>query len=336
MVASGVSRFAQEDRWDGEERAVRRGRSMQHWPAACVLHFIERARPAVVRSPGSSLALARDEVVGSCFLLVTRSNYRAYDMASIPPGVSMRAAVAGVCALLWPLLLAATLQAQEPERVIRGLDFVGNQVHHRRGARRGHQHHQLQLVRPQLPFGQLARPRREALLRRGGVPARRDPAARALPAERLSQRDGGHHRRAASRRTSTITFRITEGAPMVVTDLHGHRNGLAARLAPAHRRRSTSRCRRAIPSTATSCSRVADSIERRLRDRGYPSATRLLRLRGRPRAADRAGEPRGGSQRARGRSATWTWSASGGSTPPWCATSWSPGPAGATPRTSCC
>ena len=38
----------------------------------------------------------------------------------------MRAAVAGVCALLSPLLLTATLQAQEPERVIRRLDFQGN------------------------------------------------------------------------------------------------------------------------------------------------------------------------------------------------------------------
>ena len=47
-----------------------------------------------------------------------------------------------------------------------------------------------------------------------------------------------------------ITFRITEGAPMVVTDLHGHRDRLAARLAPAHRACSTSRCRKAIPSTA--------------------------------------------------------------------------------------
>ena len=40
----------------------------------------------------------------------------------------MRAAVAGVCALLSPLLLAATLQAQEPERVIRDLSFEGNQA----------------------------------------------------------------------------------------------------------------------------------------------------------------------------------------------------------------
>src|SRR5687768_4314801 len=48
-------------------------------------------------------------------------------MASIPPGVSMRATVAGICALLSPLLLASTLQAQEPERVVRKLDFLGNE-----------------------------------------------------------------------------------------------------------------------------------------------------------------------------------------------------------------
>jgi outer membrane protein assembly complex protein YaeT len=38
----------------------------------------------------------------------------------------MRAAVASRCALLLPLLLAATLQAQEPERVVRRLAFAGN------------------------------------------------------------------------------------------------------------------------------------------------------------------------------------------------------------------
>src|SRR5687767_7634232 len=64
----------------------------------------------------------------SCIIYVRRTNYRAYDMASIPPGVAMRAAVAGVCGLLSPLLLAATLQAQEPERVIRRLDFQGNKA----------------------------------------------------------------------------------------------------------------------------------------------------------------------------------------------------------------
>ena len=53
----------------------------------------------------------------------------------------MRAAVAGVCGLLSPLLLAATLQAQEPERVVRELDFVGQRVHPGRGPRRRHQHH---------------------------------------------------------------------------------------------------------------------------------------------------------------------------------------------------
>ena len=40
----------------------------------------------------------------------------------------MRAAVASVCALLSPFLLAAALQAQEPERVVRGLDFEGNRA----------------------------------------------------------------------------------------------------------------------------------------------------------------------------------------------------------------
>jgi outer membrane protein assembly factor BamA len=40
----------------------------------------------------------------------------------------MRAAVAGVCALLSPLLLAATLQAQDPERVVRRLAFEGNRA----------------------------------------------------------------------------------------------------------------------------------------------------------------------------------------------------------------
>ena len=71
---------------------------------------------------------SRGLVSDSCFIHVKRTNYRAYDMASIPPGVSMRAAVAVVCGLLSPLLLAATLPAQEPERVIRGLDFEGNKA----------------------------------------------------------------------------------------------------------------------------------------------------------------------------------------------------------------
>ena len=38
----------------------------------------------------------------------------------------MRAAVAGVCALLSSFLLPLTLQAQEPGLVVRQLDFAGN------------------------------------------------------------------------------------------------------------------------------------------------------------------------------------------------------------------
>ena len=38
----------------------------------------------------------------------------------------MRAAVAGVCALLSPLLLTVTLQAQETGPVVRQLNFAGN------------------------------------------------------------------------------------------------------------------------------------------------------------------------------------------------------------------
>ena len=38
----------------------------------------------------------------------------------------MRAAVASVCALLSPLLLTVTLQAQDTGPVVRQLDFTGN------------------------------------------------------------------------------------------------------------------------------------------------------------------------------------------------------------------
>ena len=76
----------------------------------------------------------------------------------------MRAAVASLCGLLLPLLLPAVLQAQDPERVIRRLEFVGNQSLTDPTLAAAISHHAVQLVRPQLRRS-LARPRREAVLR---------------------------------------------------------------------------------------------------------------------------------------------------------------------------
>ena len=159
---------------------------------------------------------ARDAI--RCIIAVTPSNYRAYDMASIPLGVSMRAAVAGVCALLSPLLLAATLQAQEPERVVRELSLRGQPGHPGRGARRRDRtttsswFARVFLVR-WLGLG------REAVLQRGGVPARRHPAPRPLPPQRISQRRWWTRPCVREPQNVYITFRITEGAPMVVDTL---------------------------------------------------------------------------------------------------------------------
>ena len=182
----------------------------------------------------------------------------------------MRAAVASVCALLSPLLLAASLQAQEPERVVRGLDFEGNRS---------------------IPDEVLAAAisttnsswfARAFLFRWLGLGEKRyfdeDEFRRDVIRLHVLYRRSGFPNAAVDttvRREPEsvfITFLIEEGEPMRVTSLEI--SGLDS-LPPWLRRlavldlplREGERFNRYLMQAS------ADSIERRLRDRGYPSAT---------------------------------------------------------------
>ena len=182
----------------------------------------------------------------------------------------MRAAVASVCALLSPLLLAASLQAQEPERVVRGLDFEGNRS---------------------IPDEVLAAAisttnsswfARAFLFRWLGLGEKRyfdeDEFRRDVNRLHVLYRRSGFPNAAVDttvRREPEsvfITFLIEEGEPMRVTSLEI--SGLDS-LPPWLRRlavldlplREGERFNRYLMQAS------ADSIERRLRDRGYPSAT---------------------------------------------------------------
>ena len=181
----------------------------------------------------------------------------------------MRAAVASVCALLSPLLLAGALQAQEPERVVRNLTFEGNRsipgevlaaaisttnsswfarafLFRWLGLGEKRYFDQEEFRRDVI--------RLHVLYRRSGFPnAKVDTTVRREP------------------ESVYITFRIEEGEPMLVTSLEI--TGLDSvppwlqRLAQLDLPlREGERFNRYLMQE------TADSIERRLRDRGYPSA----------------------------------------------------------------
>ncbi|HEU4526040.1 MAG TPA: BamA/TamA family outer membrane protein [Gemmatimonadales bacterium] len=182
----------------------------------------------------------------------------------------MRAAVAGVCALLSPLLLAVTLQAQESELVVRGLDFQGNSSltdEVLRAAIVTTASTWFARVPPFRYFGlgekrylneeEFRRDviRLHVLYRRSGFPnAVVDTVVRREP------------------ESVFITFRITEGEPMVVADLRV--TGIDS--LPEWLQRIAKLdlpLQEGDPFNRYSMQQSADSIERRLRDRGYPSAT---------------------------------------------------------------
>ncbi len=182
----------------------------------------------------------------------------------------MRAAVAAVCGLLSSLLLAATLQAQEPERVVRRLDFAGNQaitdpvLANAISTTNSSWFARNFLVRwlglGEKRFFNEEEFRRDVirlhvLYRRSGFPnAAIDTTVRREP------------------ENIYITFHIEEGEPMVVTSLK--LNGLDS--LPAWLQRIAALdlpLREGDPFNRYLMQATADSLERRLRDRGYPSAT---------------------------------------------------------------
>jgi outer membrane protein assembly factor BamA len=182
----------------------------------------------------------------------------------------MRAAVAGVCGLLSPLLLAATLQAQEPERVIRRLDFEGNNAiadqvlaaaistTNSSWFARAFLLRWLGLGEKRyFDEGEFRRDviRLHVLYRRSGFPnAGIDTTVRREP------------------ENVYITFHIKEGEPMVVTSLA--LTGLDS--LPDWLQRIAALdlpLQEGDPFNRYLMQATADSIERRLRDRGYPSAT---------------------------------------------------------------
>jgi outer membrane protein insertion porin family len=182
----------------------------------------------------------------------------------------MRAAVAGVCALLSPLLVTATLQAQESERVVRRLDFVGNTsiTDVVLGAGISTTVSSWFARSPIVSWIGLGEKRYfdedefrrdvirlHVLYRRSGFPnAVVDTAVVREP------------------ESVYITFRITEGEPMVVADLQV--SGIDS--LPAWLRRIATLdlpLQEGDPFNRYAMQQSADSIERRLRDRGYPSAT---------------------------------------------------------------
>ena len=182
----------------------------------------------------------------------------------------MRAAVAGVCALLSPLLLTATLQAQEPERVIRRLDFQGNSSITDEVLRAGISttNSSFFATSPLVSWLGLGEKRYfdedefrrdvirlHVLYRRSGFPnAVVDTSVVREP------------------ESVYITFRIKEGEPIVVTDLDV--TGIDS--LPAWLQRIATLdlpLQEGDPFNRYLMQQSADSIERRLRDRGYPSAT---------------------------------------------------------------
>ena len=182
----------------------------------------------------------------------------------------MRAAVAGVCGLLWTLLELDRAREPRAERVIRGLDFVGNKSITDEVLRAGiSSTNSSWFARfPLVSWLGLGEKRYfdeeefrrdvirlHVLYRRSGFPnAVVDTTVRREP------------------ESVWVTFRITEGKPMVVTDLQV--TGLDS--LPAWLQRIATLdlpLEEGDPFNRYLMQQSADSIERRLRDRGYPSAT---------------------------------------------------------------
>ena len=181
----------------------------------------------------------------------------------------MRAAVAGVCGLLSPILLATTLQAQEADLVVRRLNFEGNAsitnevlaaaISTTRSSWFARSFWVRWLGLGEKRYFDEEEFRRDVirlhvLYRRSGFPnAQVDTTVKRDP------------------ENVYITFRIKEGEPMVVTSLAV--TGLDS--LPAWLQRITTLdlpLQEGDPFNRYLMQANADSIERRLRDRGYPSA----------------------------------------------------------------
>jgi len=182
----------------------------------------------------------------------------------------MRAAVASVCGLLLPLLLAATLQAQEPELVVRRLDFQGNSS-----------------ITDEVLAAAISTTRsswfaRNFLVRWLGLGEKRyfneEEFRRDVIRLHVLYRRSGF----PNAKIDTVVVRepqniyldvhIVEGEPMVLTRLAVR--GLDS-LPEWLQRLATLDLplQEGDPFNRYLMQATADSIERRLRDRGYPSAT---------------------------------------------------------------
>jgi outer membrane protein assembly factor BamA len=186
----------------------------------------------------------------------------------------MRAAVARVCGLLPPLLLATALQAQSPpapptERVIRGLAFEGNRAITD------------EVLAAAISTTQSSWFARNFFVRWLGLGEKRyfdeeEFRRDVLRVHVLYRRSGFPNAEVDTtvRREPEnvyVTFRIKEGEPMVVTSLDV--TGIDS--LPAWLRRIAELdlpLQNGDPFNRYLMQATADSIERRLRDRGYPSA----------------------------------------------------------------
>jgi outer membrane protein assembly factor BamA len=186
----------------------------------------------------------------------------------------MRAAVARVCGLLPPLLLATALQAQSPpapptERVIRGLAFEGNRAITD------------EVLAAAISTTQSSWFARNFFVRWLGLGEKRyfdeeEFRRDVLRVHVLYRRSGFPNAEVDTtvRREPEnvyVTFRIKEGEPMVVTSLDV--SGIDS--LPAWLQRIAQLdlpLQRGDPFNRYLMQATADSIERRLRDRGYPSA----------------------------------------------------------------
>ena len=182
----------------------------------------------------------------------------------------MRAAVAGVCGLLSSFLLPLTLQAQVPGLVVRQLDFAGNKSITAEVLRAAIVTTASTWFARNPPFRYLGLGekrylneeefrrdviRLHVLYRRSGFPN--------AVVDTVVRRE---------RESVFIRFRITEGAPMVTSEIRV--TGIDS-LAPWLQRIATLDLplQEGDPFNRYLMQQSADSIERRLRDRGYPSAT---------------------------------------------------------------
>jgi outer membrane protein insertion porin family len=182
----------------------------------------------------------------------------------------MRAAGAGVCALLASLLLTMTLQAQEPGLVVRQLDFEGSKSITDEVLRAAIVTTASTWFARNPPFRYFGLGekrylneeefrrdviRLHVLYRRSGFPnAVVDTVVRREP------------------ESVFIRFRITEGAPMVTAEIRV--TGIDS--LPAWLQRIATLdlpLQEGDPFNRYLMQQSADSVERRLRDRGYPSAT---------------------------------------------------------------